>query len=548
MSADGVPQNIISFANELTNWFSKYKEYSNVYDLDHSWISFSIIDSLLKKFRNNGLQSANESLFFKSAVAHVVVSLSNILNELAIDTNVYLNEENDIIYVVKLDEDCTINIERDILDILVTTPSNIILGNGDLLPLSKESNLLVPYILSILTLSVKVFPQEVHKKYLSSHASYHDDLNRIISKQVAAWHERVWPNCHLSHVPEIYLNKVAYPHFLLSEKPPFEESSLGVLSYLKDLGLKIGIIEGQEKPRVPKQLSSLLKAWAMCPDEQISLLAVSLSSVYPNNEEVPAEILASARSKNYSTPLVRESFYKVGEITRNIKDWSIEGINTASENEINQEKIMNMMPWLSFPNIYLKKNYLKNENLKELVSKIKSLSMSEAEFVVSKMLEETPGDIDLRIQSIRFSYLRGELEKAHIACKTLLSEPNADSSPYFLNFWGLILIDMNKPEVASRYFKQALALNNCVGLFRAEVLNNCAYAYILENRIEEAKEKLNNSLELSPNRVTAVLNLAYALRMEDSSNPENINVSRDLLLKAVNLSPFDVRVVKNLFI
>ena len=315
----------------------------------------------------------------------------------------------------------------------------------------------------------------------------------------------------MAHVPEIYLNKVTYPHFLLSEKPPFEESSLGVLNYLKELGLKIGIIEGQDKPRVPKQLSSLLKAWAMCPDDQISLLAVSLSSVYPNIVEVPAEILASARSKNHTTPLVRESFYKVGEITRNIKDWSIEGINTASENEINQEKIMNMMPWLSFPNIYLKKNYLNNEKLKELVSNIKFLAMSEAEFVLAKMLEDTPGDIDLRIQSIKFSYLRGELEKAHIACKTLLSEPNADSSPYFLNLWGLILIDMNKPEVASRYFKQALALNNCVGLFRAEVLNNCGYAYILENRIEDAKEKLNNSLELSPNRVTAALNLAYAI-------------------------------------
>lgn len=78
---------------------------------------------------------------------------------------------------------------------------------------------------------------------------------------------------------------------------------------------------------------------------------------------------------------------------------------------------------------------------------------------------------------------------------------------FIYNFWGLAYLRLEKYETALEKFKQAIALNDKVGVFTA----NCGYTLLKMERFEESTEYYDKTLNLDPKNLLAMNNYTNTL-------------------------------------
>ena len=176
-----------------------------------------------------------------------------------------------------------------------------------------------------------------------------------------------------------------------------------------------------------------------------------------------------------------------------------------SETRFKIELAMQFIPWLKIDAERIKED-LEKKSLTPLLISLSDFDMLGAIKIVDKLLEQTPGDISLRIQRVNLELINGDFEKADSMMAQLFSEPGADSSPIFFELWGLCNLHLQKVDVAVRNFKAGLAIENISNEMRASLANNLAWASMLAGNFAQALDVIEVGLQYAHNPSTLLLN------------------------------------------
>ena len=205
-----------------------------------------------------------------------------------------------------------------------------------------------------------------------------------------------------------------------------------------------------------------------------------------------------------------------------------EAYSKAQMQMIHREVQLNFIPWLEFP----------AERLAEIPSSLPlSLafrSLADFDFARAKssfdsLCAENPADIDLRLQRLSLDYVGNDFTKAMAGARSLLSEPEAETSAAVLNFLGTLQLAREKVDEALDSFERARKFTGNDFALAGKVANNYAWALMCKERFSEALDVIDlslssiaNNLIIKMNRVSALI----ALHRDEEAYREQQDVIR----------------------
>jgi len=493
--------------------------------LDYSWPSLTVVDLITFSLRHKINLTEDESRLLMSASVYVSCVIASVTGSEAQPAEIFKDQENNSILRFAIsNKTLEVNVEEIIAQVFRDIKNTLPISSDFKRPVSYDSIIVTPLSLSIAAGISPLIPKE--QRGLSSDESI-GLLQKSISNDLGRWFARNFPKNEMSHVPELYLKGFIWPPLLMEEEPPLTAAVESLLSYFADLQLPASYI------------FSLLEAFSLCPDEHVASIAIAMSGVFKKTETLSPCILASSRSRRYLTPLLRSALVSSALSAQSIdSDWMETGINSKNRNFFELEKEIGSIPWLSLSPDWIAENF---SEIQVFLKNIKEFEFVKGMRLLDELVSQKPFEVELRIQQIKFEFIRGDYEKCHALCKTLVSEPKAESFPEFFNLWGLCLLSLNEPEIAARYFRAAKAIKHTDPALKAEILNNLAWSNIQLDNFDSAKSDLLEAEVLSLCPVTIWLNLAFISTKENDLERRNVYIK-----KASQIAPYDRRVFGNL--
>ncbi|HMO19288.1 MAG TPA: tetratricopeptide repeat protein [Oligoflexia bacterium] len=526
---------------------------SGLLRLDFTWPSLGVIDLIAYPLRFNDLSSELEHALLREITAYIAVCISKTWSRLNISHKVGFHDEDGSITIFVSgslsrilsdssydpEDEVTpipIFIERSLFDFFKNMPPTIPVFRGFDKPYLGDSNVISYLSLGLISCLSPFISGAWSDLDETLEAQHLKSVEKELARQTSQWFSEAFPDLPLSHVSELYLRKSIMPPYLFSDSSPMVEPVNLLLSYLRDLG-------------VPRDMSSsLFRALSMCPDDQLSLLGISCSGFYQKHNLVPPEVYAASRVKRDSVPLVREAVlesykaYKLAEDAFDSSYYIPNELKKAYETLYLLEHELGLLPWLSLPSSRLLIDDSYKKDLLQFIGASLDFDFVTASRVISDLCERNPSDINFRVQHIKLRVIAGDLDDAHELSKRLLSEPGSEAHPQFLNLWGSILLALDEPEIALRYFRGALKIEKKDGVLidsvlRSEILNNTAFALIRQEEYSESLSLLKEAEIISLCPLTIYLNRCL---IGDRTGDKKLQA--EAFSKALMLAPSDRRV------
>lgn len=353
-------------------------------------------------------------------------------------------------------------------------------------------------------------------------------ISRETAKLVADYYGRVFPQEPLGQVAELYLRGLIYPPLLADESLPASRAVDGILEFAKEF--KVG----------RNGLAQLAANLTLIPDDLLSCAGIVLFSAI-SDRIPPPSVLCAAHTKGKFNGVLRHSTQRTRSILNLGQDWIITGLAApAAKARFKIDEALISIPWLSIGMARLEGEPAGSKVLK-LVQLLSEFEFEGAKKLCNDLVEETPNDVDLRIQRIRLTMVHGDYEQADSLFRSLLSEHAADASPRLFNLWGLCMLELKQIEKARSYFKAALAVIDNDAVLRPDVENNLGWTSMLLGDSMSALQHLESAAAIAPAPATALLNRAHVLwSVGEYAQAQSI---RDELFK---LAPTDRRVFAGL--
>jgi hypothetical protein len=510
----------------LKEYWDRYKTVHPSYELDNSWLSLGVIDLLTFSYRFSVPDSGVEHARFREISGYLATVLAYVWKEYEIDSTISINGDEGIILSGTRGNDRIIfKLEEELKNRFGNMKNQFPVFKDYDRPLTFDSTIIHLFMIgpAIGWSTECTFPWHESSEERDKTAI---KFQKIIARQYAKWFSRVVPENPLLQVPELYLQKLILPVFLGDKHPPLLSAAEATGSYLKNLGFS------------RSQLKAIGRDLVNAPDEILASYGILLHIAMCDPEEtIDPLVIGSARSKNALIPLQRMALYKTAQIFGRTWNWFKENNEgKRSVFQYNIEQNLGMLSWFTLP--YQKIMTLCKESwFQSFLDALFKFDIRTASRILDEQLELYPGDIDLRVQRVKFLMLQRDFDKAHESFKQLLSEPEADKNPHFFNNWGYISLELGEPDSAARYFKAALAICNDSNDFKAEILNNLAWSYMGIGKIEDAEALLNECISIASNPLTPLLNKA-AIAWEERRIDEIYSIRK----KIVALAPHDRRV------
>ncbi len=509
---------------QSSKWLS---DSSNLYLVDYFFPSLGVLDLITAHMRANFTLTDADKKLLSEASSFLLEYVVRCWEECGLTCEIVYDENGSLVAIQGL-ESKPIHFQSIFSMFLANASSQVFIDRKIQIPLAPKGDIICSFIQGFLRGAYFEESAEVDNLFT---IEFGESLDRVIARQYGKWHELLFPQVTLAHLPELYLYSLKSRHFLASDQPPLLKEVTAFVEYFKTLGIDPGM--------AGVKLGSL---FLQSPSEYLSLLGVVLLAATDSNEAISDGALSNVKVRSYAVPLVRAAFYKYRELLGIGLDWATKDLLDVSDRLlIEREQMLGLTPWVILDPKYIVEEFNKSEALRSFFNLIKEGDFFESQRLLDTMLEENPADLMLRVQKAHYLYVTGEFESGHEYSKQLLSEPNIERSYLFFNTWGMILLAMKQIELAIRYLKLSYTAGSMPLFKKVEIGNNLAWCYLLsgENSLAEAileEIRGNTSLEA----VSVLLNHLFISEPADGLP--------DDLKKALQLAPMDKRVFNNLIL
>lgn len=490
---------VIKRAEDFAARFAYLKNYSMAYDLDGSWNSLETLNLLFREVSKQKKAGLKTSSFLKDISAYLGFIAAGYWDEF--DSFITLEDDsNGISISLKSGEgEQIILIEQDLENILSGKYPAILIKPEALAeiksrPVWERDNIIKLYSFGLFS-ALSPFGKGLWQDKESDKSdlvSYNKKARKTLAISSSQNYQKIFPEEKLGQVAELYLDKLFWPPTRVNEKFFAEGAITSLLNFFKDFDI------------TNKQKLPLLRNLITLEDEAASSAAKLLYVL--SLEKIPekADIYLFSAHKKY-TPLLRSSHCFLKEKLTQDPEWLTAKEGPAAMFEFESERALGFLPNLkvSSNRVLTRKNYENNffrvlfeqnsleiyfqglsfyskENLSlkdDALENEESLKMSITEklyYELGKLIENDPGDIELRLQKAYLLYEDEKIEELDEYLRMLLTEPKAESDPRIFHLRGLTA---EKKRDFSKYYsnlKTAYSLKSSDNYISSEI----TFAYL----------------------------------------------------------------------
>lgn len=416
-------------------------------------------------------------------------------------------------------------LEERLSDIISRQPEGLPIFRNFERIATQYGNWLTPLTLGVLMGSSGMFEEsdiDINPDQLEEHE---EKVLKELARQSAAWYERVYPDEPLGQVAELYLSGLIFPPMYMKESFPCLEAIKGIEEFRKTFQVS--------QDNLNKLLSNLLHS----PDEVASAASLAYL-VAASDRDASKEMFATARRFGAFLGILRGSVVEARKHLGLGDDWITrqEPFDPSTQQMIRREIKLGFIPWLKLP---LERVFESPTNvmIAHSVQAMADFDMQRAKVAVDKVCEESPSDIDFRVQQINLIFLDGDSDSAMDAVRQLLSEPEAESQASVFLFMGMLHLLKRDALNAAETFQRARSLAGNDRAMMFEAANNYAWALMCQDKYEDALDVIELTVGLSEDDLVPRLNRIACLhrlgKLEDAENEKRA---------LTNLSPFHPRV------
>jgi tetratricopeptide (TPR) repeat protein len=521
MSRNNLKQEAESFRDHAS-WMS---EVSSHYLIDYLFPAMGIIDLLTSHLRGNVTLTADDKRLIFQISSFLSEYVSRCWEAAGLEVQVNSDENGTLISILGLDVK-PIHLNSTFALMLSSLPKEMYLSRTTAVPMTAQGDYVCTFIQGFLRGVYFEDKEDVNNLF-------GDDLNasldKVIALQYAKWHELVFPSLTIAHLPELYLSCLKNKHFLASDMSPMHKEVDAFFAYFKSLNI--------DPAMAGRKLATIFLS---SPSEYLSVLGLALLGGFDAHDTALSVSLPAVYARSFATPLMRNAYYHYRSLIGKDTDWiGLDVVSDAHVEMFEQDLKIGFLPWVKLNPRYVLANIGKDAELRKFFSLVKDGGFFLAQDLLDKILENSPGNLDLRVQRAFFLYVTKDLDLAHEYCKRLLSEHDIERHSEFFSAWGSILLEMNQIEVAIRYLKLAYNSGDQSKFRKAAVGNNLAWCYIISGMNADAKAILDEIIDYPClERVSILLNLLFISEKTSIMGPQ--------LLEALKLAPMDRRVFNNM--
>lgn len=499
--------------------------------LDGTWPSLSIIDSLTFGLRAEPDVPPALEPMLHGAAAYIAEIVASCWREFCSSVEVIEGSEG-----IELrgkggehfaNAELMFPIEQEFRKMLLDVPTSFELFYDTAIPIQIDSNIVHHFTLSVASgLSPLLRGRSYDERSLD--APWFEGVQKQIARQTATNYQRLFPSEAIGQMAEMYLGTLLCPPPLVGEPLPLINAVTNFCEMSKEYGFDVATIE--------RFASCLVRS----PDENCSSLGLILLGAITQNRP-SAQIIAVAQRKGSFVGLLRTAMVAARELLLKREDWLVRGLQTPEQlSHFKVEAALGFIPWVQFPSNLLKDaNYF--SSVEEVIRSAIEFDLQSAMAQADKIIEQDPSNLALRIQRARFDIVAGDFEHANQIFSNLLSEPGVSQLADFHNLWGLVRLEIGKVREAKSSFMRGLRTAEGDDDFVAEINNNIAWCYMLEQEFSKASEFLDLAIQGADCPLTALLNrIMVCWKLGEF---QQVPVLRQELF---DVSPFDRRVFANL--
>ena len=356
-----------------------------------------------------------------------------------------------------------------------------------------------------------------------------EDVVTHLAKSCVRHFERVGPENPIAQFGELYLSGLIFPPSGMNDPLPAQTAVQGVLAHRDELKLDAS------------KLEALGRLYAQSPDELLSDLGLAMFGAL-SGREIPPEMLAAAESKGRYVGLLRGAALDLRAALEMPVEWIDAEENRPEDiQRFEVERRLGFLPWC-----YLSRDAFRerrrSENFRILLGALAAFDAPVAIKMADEIIEESPGNIEVRLQRIFLDLLMGDLDRVESGATSLMTEPGVEEEPRVHALRGAGALAREKVSEALQHFEQAYGKTAATNPVYPQIANDYVQALFLSGRFEEALEISAQVVHQSPSSISGALNevsLLHALDRQEELVPK--------LIRLVTLAPTDRRVFVKAF-
>ena len=485
-------------------WWDPYLAVSPRLALDGSWPSIGVLDLLTFHLRLRSTGDWSHAAIIKGAAAYIAALAHDCWTKFGAEPRAFIDDTGICIEAhrgpfLKEGQRHFIAIERELRRALKTLPSPFpVVGDYKKL-ISIEQNMMSLFALGVCS-GLSPFGDGPWSDH--SPESFDGPLSKALihlASTTASNYERLFPDEPLGQVGELYLEKLIYPPMLMEEELPAWGAVQGM----------IGFFTQYQVPRDAMQ--GVAHNLALNADELISLAGFAMYAAVLEGEP-SAEILGIVQGRQRTTGLLRPAMIAARDALGLGAEWIGQDEYTdAIGNRFTLEKRLGFLPWVSISKAKLRESFSDKRFQSALAAAI-DFDLENAIALTDEILEESPDDIELRIQRVCLeALLPNSKESVHKMLRSFSSEPAALSEPRFHDLMGTCLVALEDVEGAKRSFRNGIELSQNRPTMQAEFQNNLGWVLMMNREYELALEQFERALKVFPESVSYLLNKGHSL-------------------------------------
>ena len=520
---------IVHEAKTFAETWSLRHDEQPILKLDYRWPTVGVVDLLTQQMRGRAERTPIEDQILRGAAAYLSVLAHDSWSSFGTEVVVEDSPQGIVIravggYNVSQLSPFSVAIEKHLRAMIArpTSPFSVLVGFDR--PITPEQNIVSLFAIG-LCMGLCPYGEGVWlDESVDSFSENIEKATKLLAVQCAEHYARVYPDEPWGQVAELYLNRLIYPPALLDEDLPAIRAVRSLLDFFTEFKVK--------EDGILKLASNLAKS----ADDTLAnaglMFVAALSKTIP-----PQDVLAAAQSKGMFAGLLRPGMLFIREQFKQRGDWLLQDkFTTDDRKRFEIEVSLNFLPWIKIP-----ATRAGDKKLQGLLTALSVFDLDNARKFAETIGEETPGDIDVRLQRVYLDIIVGDHERAEKALKSIISEPGAELNAQLYDMWGLCDQTKGDLKASVSHHEQAYKTMDYNDVHHEAIANNYAWALMLNDRFSEALDLLSQTERRSRCPITIFLNKAYCYavmsRFEESEKAQQ---------QALHLAPLDIRVFANL--
>ena len=533
-----IEESVTDEVAQFKAWWDPYLAVSPRLALDGSWPSIGVLDLMTFHLRLRSTGDWSHAAIVKGAAAYIAVLAHDCWTRMGAEPRAYIDDTGICIEALrgpflKEGQRHCIAIERELRRALKTLPSPFpVVGEYKKL-ISIEQNMISLFALGVCS-GLSPFGDGPWSDHTPE--SFDRPLSQALihlASTAATNYERLFPHEPLGQVGELYLEKLIYPPMLMEEELPAWGAVQGM----------IGFFTQYQVPRDVMQ--AVAHNLALNPDELISLAGFAMYAAVLEAEPSP-EIMGIVQGRQRTTGLLRPAMIAAREALGLGPEWiGQDSYTDAIGSRFALEKRLGFLPWVSISKAKLRESFADKRFQSALAAAI-DFDLENAIGLTDEILEESPDDIELRIQRVCLeALLPNSKESVHKMLRSFSSEPAALAEPRFHDLMGTCLVALEDVEGAKRSFRNGIELSANRPTMQAEFQNNLGWVLMMNREYEPALEQFERALKVFPQSVSYLLNKGHSLWRLGRLEEMRVLADEVLRLAPTNRSVFSILVSRD---